>query len=119
VTVWTFALLARLAQVAQTLFGVDRPAFFRVVNEIARNSEDDMVRKREVPVFVPHRNDLSDAAIGASAATCGILITEDEQLGLRVNFLHAGDLVRTQAFRVDDLYLRWKAPPPATDGGGR
>lgn len=91
---WTFALLVRLAQFAASI-------------------PRDVIRERWAGlagVLEPDKNDLTDANIAASAANCGILITEDQGLMARVNFLYANNLVRLQAFGVDLLDRQWRPP---------
>ncbi|MFE8601771.1 hypothetical protein [Archangium violaceum] len=91
---WTFALLVRLSQFAQTL--------------------PDDVKAREFGEYGDtlraHLNDVADAAIAAVGASCGILITEDECLRERLNLLHDRGLGRTQGFSMEFLAKSWYPP---------
>ncbi len=95
-TVWTFALMVRLAQIAQTIPCDTRLQFFQSVG---------------MEVFAPDENDLIDAGIAATGANTGMIITEDRGLRDRINFLHARNLIRVQAFSIEVVAARWIAPP--------
>ena len=91
---WMFALMVRLSQFAASIPGDVRQDRFKLFTQ----------------VLTPDRNDLTDANIAASGAQCGILITEDPGLQARVKLLHARNLVRLQAFGVDQLDRVWRPP---------
>jgi hypothetical protein len=96
---WTFALLVRMSQFAQTIPGDIRQAKFSEFGDVLR----------------PNKNDLVDANVAATGAKCGILITEDNGLMERVNLLYQRNLMRLQAFGLNFLADAWR-PPSATSG---
>jgi hypothetical protein len=96
---WTFSLLVRLSQFAQTVPSAIREAKFSEFGDVLK----------------PNKNDLVDANIAASGAKCGILITEDKGLTARVNLLHQRNLTRLQAFGLKFLADNWR--PPGAIGG--
>jgi len=91
--IWTFSTMARLAQFAQTVSDVERPQF--------HGFED---------VLEPHRNDFIDADIAGTGGRCGMMITNDHSLLLKVNRLHDAGLIRLQAFTVMDTLVAYNPP---------
>jgi hypothetical protein len=95
--IWTFALLARLAQYAFTI--------------------PDAERKQKFPSFErllePHPNDFIDADIAATGAHCGTMITNDRALVAKLNSLYDANLIRMQGFTVSDALIGYI--PPISD----
>ncbi len=95
--IWTFALLARLAQYAFTIPDADRKQKFASFEKLLE----------------PHPNDFIDADIAATGAHCGTMITNDRALVAKLNSLYDADLIRMQGFTVSDA-LRGYIPPTAS-----
>lgn len=91
--VWTFSLLGRLAQYAQTITDEDRKRF--------HGFED---------VLEPHPNDFIDADIAGTGARCGMMITNDYGLIVKLNRLYDAGLSRLQAFTVNDALAAYNPP---------
>jgi hypothetical protein len=96
---WTFALLVRIAQFAQTLPTAER----------AKGPFGAYAR-----LLKPDENDTIDATIAALGARCGFLITEDGVMRERINFLHGRKVCRLQAMGFSDIEANWHPPnqPP-------
>jgi hypothetical protein len=92
---WTFALLIRMWELVRILPADDRP---RILSECG------------FPLLKLDRNDLMDAAIAASAASCGFIITDDDGLATRIRFLHERQLIRLQAFSSEQVAANWREP---------
>jgi hypothetical protein len=92
--VWTFSLLGRLAQYAQTI------------------TDDE--RRRDFPSFQdvlePHANDFIDADIAGTGARCGMMITNDRNLIAKQNKLYDAKLIRMQGFTVSDALAAYNPP---------
>ncbi len=92
--IWTFSLLARLAQYAQTI------------------TDDE--RKRNFPSFrdvlEPHPNDFIDADIAGTGAHCGTMITNDRGLIAKLNRLYDANLIWMQGFTVSDALVAYNPP---------
>lgn len=91
---WTFALLARLAQYAQTISPGERRAQFPSLDA----------------VLTPHANDFIDAEIAGTGGRCGMMITNDRGLIAKLNRLHDANLVRLQGFTVSDALAAYNPP---------
>jgi hypothetical protein len=89
---WTHALLLRLAQYAQTLPGSVRAAQFPQLSKI----------------LTPERNDVIDAEIVATGGFCGMALTLDRLLLLKVNALHDAGLIRLQALTLHDALYTYR-----------
>ncbi len=92
--IWTFSLLARLSQYAQTIEEGERKAKFAEFADLLE----------------AHENDFIDADIVGTGAHCGMMITNDHGLIARLNRLHDANLIWIQAFTVSDA-LRAYNPP--------
>ena len=92
---WTFAVLFRIAQIAQTVPTEDR----------ARGSLG-----RYAKLLKPDKNDFSDATIAALGARCGFLITQDSNLRERITFLYRRGACRIQAFSFEYIEATWSVP---------
>jgi len=92
---WTFALLYRIAQFAQTI----------PTEERARGPFGGYAK-----LLKSHPNDMTDATIASLGARCGFLITQDGDLRERINFLHARETCRIQAFEFSDIEANWNVP---------
>lgn len=90
-TTWTFALLVRLSHIAQTIPDDTKEREFREYGNTLKF----------------RHNDIVDATIAAVSASCGIMITEDECLRARLNFLHDRRLGRTRGFALNFLANNW------------
>ncbi len=92
--IWTFSLLARLAQYAQTI------------------TEDE--RRKKFPAFddvlTPHPNDFIDADIAGTGAHCGMMITNDRPLIAKLNRLYDANLIWMQGFTVSDALVAYIPP---------
>jgi hypothetical protein len=88
--------LARLADYAATLTKAERKANFA---QYGRLLESDP-------------NDYLDAYIASTGGMCGMLMTNDEGLIEKLNFLHdiQPPLVRLQAFTVHDALIAYNPP---------
>jgi hypothetical protein len=93
---WTFALLRRLMQIAQTF-----PSDFRSFGG-----------ERFLDILKPSPSDFTDAEIAASGARCGILITEDKTLRARVDLLWNAELIRLQAVDSYEAAFDFPDTPP-------
>jgi len=98
--VWTFSLLVRLSQYAQTIRKPGRDAHFAALAD----------------VLEPHANDFIDADIAATGGFCGMMITNDRGLIARLNRLYDAGLIRLQGFTVADA-LRGYTRPEASGRG--
>jgi hypothetical protein len=95
-TTWTFALLRRLSQFAQTF-----------PNDLRSFAGD-----RFLEVLKPRPSDFADAEIAASGARCGLLITEDQTLMARINLLWNAELIRLQAVDTEEAAFKFPDKPP-------
>jgi len=92
---WTFSLMVRIAQFAQTVPKRERSAGpFGGYAKLLRS----------------HENDIIDATLAALGARCGFLITQDGDLRERTNFLFARKVGRLQAFEFSDIEASWHPP---------
>jgi hypothetical protein len=92
---WTFALLCRIAQFAQTIPTEERAKGpFGGYAKLLKSDE----------------NDMSDATIVSLGARCGFLITQDGILRERIGFLHAREACRIQAFEFGYIEACWNVP---------
>jgi len=92
--IWTFSLLARLAQYAQTITDEERERNF--------HSFDDVLR--------PDQNDFIDADIAGTGAHCGMMITNDHDLIAKLNRLYDANLIWMQGFTVSDVLVAYNPP---------
>jgi hypothetical protein len=92
---WTFSLLFRIAQFAQTI-----PAQERAKGPFGRYAK----------LLKSHPNDMNDATIAALGARCGFLITQDGDLRERITFLHDRQACRLQAVEFGDIEANWNEP---------
>jgi hypothetical protein len=92
---WTFALLFRIAQFAQTVPTQDR----------ARGPFGGYAS-----LLKSHENDMTDATIAALGARCGFVITQDRGLRERITFLHNRGACRLQAVEFSDIEANWHEP---------
>ncbi len=100
--IWTFSLLARLAQYAQTIPEEERERNFASFQD----------------VLEPHPNDFIDADIAGTGAHCGMMITNDRRLIAKLNRLYDASLIRMQGFTVSDALVAY-IPPNAHAGAAR
>ncbi|WIG98362.1 hypothetical protein [Myxococcus sp. SDU36] len=93
---WTYALLKRLADFSVTLTEQERETNFSQYGRL----------------LVPDHNDFFDAYIASAGAQCGMLITDDEGLIVKLNALHDAhpSLVRLQGFTVADALIAYNPP---------
>ena len=92
---WTFALLARMAQFAQTVPTEERTRGTLGGYAKLLKSDD---------------NDTIDATLAALGAHCGFIITEDAGLRERITFLHGRRVCRFQALNFQDVEANWHLP---------
>ncbi len=92
--IWTFSLLGRLAQYAQTITGEERTARFSALQD----------------VLTPNPNDFIDADIAGTGAHCGMMITNDRCLIAKLNRLYDANLTRLQGFTVSDALAAYNPP---------
>jgi len=92
---WTFSLLVRIAQFAQTV-----PKKERIAGPFGRYAK----------LLKSHENDIIDATLAALGARCGFLITQDGDLRERINFLFDRQVGRLQAFEFSDIEANWHPP---------
>jgi hypothetical protein len=93
---WTYSLLVRLADYAATLTKAEWKANFAQYGRLLKSD----------------RNDYLDAYIAATGGACGMLITNDEGLIDKLNFLHDAQpqLVRLQGITVFDALKSYNPP---------
>ncbi len=92
---WTFSLLVRIAQFAQTV-----PTKERIAGPFGGYAK----------LLKSHENDIIDATLAALGARCGFLITQDGDLPERINFLFDRNVGRLQAFELSDIEANWHPP---------
>ncbi|MGO9066464.1 MAG: hypothetical protein ACLQIH_17220 [Myxococcaceae bacterium] len=92
---WTFALLVRMAQFAQTVPTEERTRGTLGGYAKLLKSDD---------------NDTIDATLAALGAHCGFIITEDAGLRERITFLHGRKVCRLQALNFQDVEANWHLP---------
>jgi hypothetical protein len=92
---WTYAVLVRFAQYAQTIPSDERAR--GPFGGYGRMLRDD-------------KNDFNDAQLAAVGGPCGMLITEDRGLRERINFLQRRGFLRLQAFNFSDAEANWHEP---------
>jgi len=92
---WTFSLLVRVAQFAQTI-----PPTQKSVGPFGGYAK----------LLKSHNNDVIDATLAALGARCGFLITQNGGLHERINFLFARNVGRLQAFEFSDIEANWNPP---------
>ena len=93
---WTYALLTRLAQFAQSI-----PPKERARGPFGRYAK----------LLKTHRNDLVDTMLATQGARCGVLITQDAGLLERINFLQTRGFIRLQVMDFSDVEANWSPPP--------
>jgi len=93
---WTYSLLVRLADYAATLTKAEWKANFAQYGRLLKSDP----------------NDYLDAYIAATGGACGMVITNDEGLIEKLNFLHdiQPPLVRLQGFTVYDTLIAYNPP---------
>jgi hypothetical protein len=95
IATWTFSLLVRVAQFAQTIPPKERStAPFGAYAKLLKSNENDVI----------------DATLAALGARCGFLISQDGGLRERINFLFARNVCRLQAFDFSDIETNWHPP---------
>jgi hypothetical protein len=92
--IWTFSLLGRLAQYAQTITDDERKQHFPAFQDVLK----------------PDPNDFIDADIAGTGASCGMMISNDRGLIAKLNRLYDANLIRLQAFTVSDALLAYNPP---------
>ena len=92
---WTYSLLLRVAQFAQTI-----PPRERSTSPFGAYAK----------LLKSHENDIIDATLAAVGAVCGLLITQDGGLRERLNFLHGRHVSRIQAFEFSEVEAYWIEP---------
>lgn len=98
---WTYAILVRFAQYAQTIPTAERTKGpFGGYTKLLQNDE----------------NDFNDAQLAALAGHCGFIITEDRGLRERINFLQSRGFIRLQAMDFQDIEANWHEPGWRTPG---
>jgi len=98
---WTFPLMVRVAQFAQTI-----PPSLRSTAPFGGYAK----------LLKSDENDIIDATLAALGARCGFLITQDAGLRERINFLFARNVGRLQAFEFSDVEANWNPPIGRNDG---
>jgi hypothetical protein len=89
---WTFSLLVRVANFAQTIPPKERStAPFGGYAKLLKADE----------------NDIIDATLVALGARCGFVITQDSGLRERINFLFTRNVIRLQAFEFSIVEATW------------
>ncbi len=92
---WTFALLVRVGQFAQTVPPKERSAgSFGAYAKLLKSDGNDVI----------------DAILAALGARCGLLITQDSGLRERINFLFDRSVLRLQAFEFSVVEAAWNPP---------
>lgn len=93
---WTYAMLTRLADFSATLTEEEREKNFKPYGRLLE--------------FDP--NDFIDAYVASFGGKCGMLITDDEGLILKLNALHDvhPSIIRLQGFTVEDAFIAYNPP---------